>query len=494
MFACAHPVRGSASAAAVVRRKARSVLRKSTVDGPTPWSRLATSVRVSSPDDASEREADRVADAVTGHGGIGRLDGAASGIVRRASNGNGAPRHQPPGGDTYLGTLDGRGQPLPQRVRGELEPRFGFDFSGVRLHTDSEAAQSARDFDALAYTYDRHVVFGAGQFDAASAGGRRLIAHELAHVVQQSGSGAGPAVQRKGPFDDFKPDVCVTPPGLGQICGSGAAKVCGKMPSLPGCSTVCRVFDCPKSTEPTTICPPGWKGTTAKGFEGQCCRSDIASAQNCCPPSRIATNESVAGRCCTADEVVVDQKCVKSKDVPPMLPTCLPPSKPNLLGKCCFPPEVPQGIVCGIPVEPKPKPPAPTPALPVIPPIFFEFDRPATGESSKSFDKAATKEGKANFDALVKTLTDDPSLKVQLVGRASPEGGDDYNTSLAGRRAQMVADALEAAGISRSRIVDAPSIPPGAGCSSIGAGISTCGKTGATGPRDRQVTVRLHSE
>jgi len=377
-------------------------------------------------------------------------------------------------------------------VRAELEPRFGFDFGDVRVHTDSEAARSARAFDALAYTYDRHVVFGTGQFDAASPGGRRLIAHELTHVVQQSGLRSAPAVQRKGPFD-LSPDVCVTAPGLGTICGSGAAKVCGEMPGLPGCGAVCRIFDCPKPKKPTVVCPQGWQGTTASGFEGQCCKGSIASAQACCPPERIAVNEGV-GRCCVGDEVVVDQKCVKSKDLPPILPRCLPPSKPNLLGTCCVPPEIPQGITCGIPVAPTPNPPAPKPALPVLPPIFFNLDRPAMGESTGAFDKATTKEGKANFDALVTALAADPTLKVHLVGHASPEGGDTYNASLGARRAQMVADALEAAGISRTRITDDPSSEPQAGCAPVSAGLSSCGKTGAMGERDRQVTIRLHGD
>jgi len=498
MFSCAQAARRSPCAPVCVSRKARGVQRKAVADGPTSWSHLATSIRVSKADEASEREADRVAELVTRRdtpAGVGGIAGP--GIVQRVSAGcdeDGV--HRLPDRTGYLSRLEGRGHPLPPDVHREFAPRFGRDFSNVRVHTGGEAADSARDFGALAYTYDRHVVFGAGQFDAASSGGRKLIAHELAHVVQQSGSSAPASVQRKGPFD-LQPDLCVTAPGLGTVCGSGAAKLCGKMPSLPGCSAVCKIMDCPKSTEPTTICPPGWQGTTARGFEDQCCQGTTASAQACCPPGRIAINESVGGRCCGADEVVVNQHCVKTKDLPtPTFPTpCLPPSRPNLLGKCCVPPEVPQGITCEVPFVPTPvPPPTPTPKAvpPVLPPIFFNLDRPSIGESLKSFDQATTKEGKANFDALVKALTDNPALKVHLVGRASPEAGEAYNFSLGGRRAQLVADALKAAGISESRIADAPSFDPGAGCTRLGDGLSTCGKTGATGEKDRQVLLRLH--
>jgi len=66
-----------------------------------------------------------------------------------------------------------------------MEPRFGHDFSNVRVHTDSKAAESAGAVDALAYTVGRDVVFGAGQYMPGTREGQRLLAHELTHVVQQ---------------------------------------------------------------------------------------------------------------------------------------------------------------------------------------------------------------------------------------------------------------------------------------------------------------------
>jgi len=71
-----------------------------------------------------------------------------------------------------------------------MEPRFGHDFTGVRVHMDETAAQSAAALDAAAYTLGRHVVFGKGRY------GRTLLAHELAHVVQQSASGDNGVLQR----------------------------------------------------------------------------------------------------------------------------------------------------------------------------------------------------------------------------------------------------------------------------------------------------------
>jgi outer membrane protein OmpA-like peptidoglycan-associated protein len=85
-----------------------------------------------------------------------------------------------------------RGRPLPSAVRAQLEPRFGHDFGQVRVHSDEAAATSARALDARAYTVGGDVAFAAGQYAPESAAGRELIAHELAHVVQQAHGGATP--------------------------------------------------------------------------------------------------------------------------------------------------------------------------------------------------------------------------------------------------------------------------------------------------------------
>ncbi|HEY7126521.1 MAG TPA: DUF4157 domain-containing protein [Ktedonobacterales bacterium] len=78
------------------------------------------------------------------------------------------------------------GQPLDKGTRAVMEPRFGHDFSQVRVHTDAQAAESAQAVNALAYTVGRDVVFGRGQYAPHTNTGRRLMAHELTHVVQQN--------------------------------------------------------------------------------------------------------------------------------------------------------------------------------------------------------------------------------------------------------------------------------------------------------------------
>ena len=75
------------------------------------------------------------------------------------------------------------GRPLDPPLRKHMEQRFGYDFSRVRVHADAAAEQSARDVNADAYTVGHHIVFGAGRFAPGTHDGRRLIAHELTHVV-----------------------------------------------------------------------------------------------------------------------------------------------------------------------------------------------------------------------------------------------------------------------------------------------------------------------
>jgi outer membrane protein OmpA-like peptidoglycan-associated protein len=79
------------------------------------------------------------------------------------------------------------GEPLDAAARAFMEPRFGHDFSQVRIHTDAKAAESAQVVNAVAYTVGSSIVFGRGQFAPQTAKGRRLLAHELAHTVQQQG-------------------------------------------------------------------------------------------------------------------------------------------------------------------------------------------------------------------------------------------------------------------------------------------------------------------
>jgi hypothetical protein len=184
---------------------------------------------VSQPGDKYEQEADRVADAVVGKTDVRRSMPAISrygepGVHRVCAECEEEMQRQPekeeeeklqrqvgPGveevklqakagasgaisasGETEnaIRALQGGGQPLPESVRAYIEPRMDYDFSGVQIHTDGHAAQLARSVDALAFTVGRDIVFGAGQYRPETNEGKRLLAHELTHVVQQNQSAA----------------------------------------------------------------------------------------------------------------------------------------------------------------------------------------------------------------------------------------------------------------------------------------------------------------
>jgi hypothetical protein len=110
-------------------------------------------------------------------------------VQRQAANGVVSPLPYQGRGAGRLGlvhdVLRSPGQPLDTPTRAYMEPRLGYDFSRVRVHTDTRAAESAQAVNALAYTVGRDVVFGAGQYAPGTPAGRQLLAHELAHVVQQ---------------------------------------------------------------------------------------------------------------------------------------------------------------------------------------------------------------------------------------------------------------------------------------------------------------------
>jgi hypothetical protein len=119
-------------------------------------------------------------------------------VLRRAS----VSTHAASTGDEHLAgaqdVLRSPGQSLDSATRAFFEPRFGHDFGRVRVHADAGAADAARAVNARAYTAGRDIVFGAGEYAPQATQGRRLLAHELAHVVQQGSLSVDPATLRLG--------------------------------------------------------------------------------------------------------------------------------------------------------------------------------------------------------------------------------------------------------------------------------------------------------
>jgi hypothetical protein len=149
--------------------------------------RVQTQLRVSSPGDAAEQEAQEIGKK------IARMPEPASpapiryartGAVQRRAI---APTMAAPEVVTGLQSSRSSGAPLPSGVRGFMEPRFGADFGAVRVHTDPQAASLSTQLSAHAFTIGHDVYFNKGQFRPETAEGRELIAHELAHTIQQGG-------------------------------------------------------------------------------------------------------------------------------------------------------------------------------------------------------------------------------------------------------------------------------------------------------------------
>jgi hypothetical protein len=87
---------------------------------------------------------------------------------------------------SYIGALNSKGATMSKQAQQFFGERMGYDFSNIKVHTDKEAAQSAKEVNAKAYTVGNHIVFNEGQYNTESSEGKRLMAHELTHVIQNS--------------------------------------------------------------------------------------------------------------------------------------------------------------------------------------------------------------------------------------------------------------------------------------------------------------------
>lgn len=144
---------------------------------------VQTKLAISEPGDASEQEADRVAEQVIAAPAHRDIRGTQLGIQRLTDQPTSQIDIAPASVNRALASP---GNPLEPILRQDMEHRFTYDFSQVRVHSSPAAEQSARELNAHAYTVGNNIVFGAGQFAPGTPEGRRLLAHELTHVVQQS--------------------------------------------------------------------------------------------------------------------------------------------------------------------------------------------------------------------------------------------------------------------------------------------------------------------
>lgn len=181
---------------------------------------LRTRTTVRPPNESFERDAEQVAAMVhSGIRGSHDLGELTSRLRRRVQPGApGSAGTIAPGVEGVVDRLRGGGSPLAAGVRRDFEARLGHDFGDVRIHADDRAGGVAEALAAEAFTVGSDVVFARGRYAPASSDGRRLLAHELAHVVQQSADGPlAPAVQRQA--SDAKPAAAAGParPSVGPV-------------------------------------------------------------------------------------------------------------------------------------------------------------------------------------------------------------------------------------------------------------------------------------
>ncbi len=213
---------------------------------------VARKATVSSPYDAAEQEADAVAESVVagdtgraappsarGEAGIARKCDACADEEKQEDTIQTKPaaggQSSGQGAQQAVATAAQGGAPLSETARSYFEPRFGQDFSDVRVHADAQAAEAASGVNARAYTYGSDIVFGAGQYAPESAEGKRLMAHELAHVLQQRGGGE--SIQR-----DVDDDVEAAPPAETIDSGASEAEPLDKRGGCRGGSTITRTI------------------------------------------------------------------------------------------------------------------------------------------------------------------------------------------------------------------------------------------------------------
>lgn len=486
--------------------------------------------------------------------------------------------------ESQIHSLKGGGQPLSENDRAFFEPRFSRDFSQVRMHTDTRAAESAWGVNARAFTVGKNLFFGKGQYVPKTTTGKKLLAHELTHTIQhinKAGKKDETAIEHMGTFVAKKQNTIrlmrqLADAGVPSDAGVPVPNETGESDQyrdlqvacvirLGGCSnrrpggiptqdeitsynTSCRRestyrgqditpsdAECADPPRPESISsalrfarrlndiypgwldalpncpckdreargnPSTWEGPNAcmdtyhpgakTGFRSTSGYSSVAGTshgQQCCydkdgalitKGEAAGTPDSVApiGVLGTFNHYLDDVRTFNTLGWQVYNQYWIPNK-----GKNC-------------PVEGKvPSKPPVTPTPPVSPTsipkdiqIFFKYNRPKPGESGKEhLNNSLTIIGRKQLERLVAQIRQNPTFRVQLVGKTSPEGTSKFNLDLGARRAKIIAEALINEGIDRTRLMNQKVSE----CKVLGEGLITCGEAGATSPSDRQVLAKI---
>lgn len=378
-----------------------------------------------------------------------------------------------------------------------MESRFGRDFSHVRVHADDHAAASAEAINARAYTVGNDIVFGRGEYRPSDTAGQRLLAHELAHTVQQAHlSDAAPQAKLEiGPADTplereadrVAQQVMAAAPqeaAVNAVQGNAARPLPTRIgstlqrqpkqakeplipipvfdeldpmiivPDIPGVpsflrgrevklSTLRSALDVLRGNLPSLgggagedFCArliAGYETAHGGDVDGLCCPRFVRDPDRCCRWQDIGM---MSFRCCGPDEVVISDRCVRPERVP------LPP-----------PP---------LPSAPVPAPAPGGPTFPTIPRLEMEFPRGPFGTvQSDTIDHfaldrdtlPATPAATEALDRLARQLQLYREVEVHVEGHTDSSASEQHNQSLSERRARTVREALVQRGVDRNRII-----------------------------------------
>lgn len=425
---------------------------------------LQRKLAIGASNDPLEQEADRVADQVMAI----PMRSAVSCTTLHIQRNSGSASEQMEVVPVSVGqVLASSGRLLESALRHDMEHRFGYDFSQVRIHSDALAEQSAREINANAYTVGHDIVFGTGQFKPGSHEGRKLIVHELTHVVQQSGNFSH-VVQRQPKGEEKEPSSEIGKELkknslFKKLPKFAQEKILEEIDNAPETVTkevLDRIIDLApidqqykdglkkageaiikaitgRKAPSTSKCDiPGYHEGTSSTYKGMCCKGSSGSIESenaCCPKDKFAPNNDPF--CCGADEyVTAGYKCKKIPAVD-YSTICVPPGKKDSFGKCCFPPQEVINGLCVTPPKPEPKPePAAQPfsvkfTIGVI--DDYDIDQAVINSRQKPyFDKV-----KNQIHQFIKAC---PASIITITGFADKPGTEAHNLDLGQRRADYV--------------------------------------------------------
>lgn len=393
---------------------------------------------------------------------------------RRRVQRHGATREQPGAvPDIVHRALRSPWQALRAGHRGSMESWFGHDFSAVRVHTDGTAAASARAIRAQAYTVGNDVVFDRGRYAPDSTSGRRLLAHELTHVVQQQGAPAA------GPLTLDDP-------------ASPAEREAERLEGGPAVLPATSVGRSVQRRPPPDLLPPKDTGPPV---------NEVPLPPRC---SIIWKGGKWSWKCeglpkiGSTPEIPLDPRDIpdRVRDLipkgggsggPRVIP--LPPSPgselpENWFEKLCE--REPNSPLCLPSIGRNEKPDEPSgPGLLARPvgvfwtsDVLFEHDQPGRGAGEAGV--GTTDEGENMLNGIGFILKNDPTLRVRLVGHASAEGTPAHNLELSKRRVQSVYRRLEQEGLGWQVSEPVESDGRTDGCTRLEFGVWACGAAMAT--------------